>query len=200
MRLTLPALALLAAVSTFGAAAQAQQAAAPAAPARPPLVPLLIETPAFADGGIVPMKYSARGDNVQPAFTISNAPANVASYTIIFHDVDVGLNNSPDDVLHWMAWNIPGNTTQIAEGKLPEGSVQGKNIRGANAYLGPGAPPGPRYHHYVLELYALSSKLDLPETATRAEVIEAMKGKVLAKAGYVGRFKAEAPPAPAPAR
>lgn len=196
MRFNIPALALLTAVSTFGLAAQAQQAQ-PAAQARPALVPLLIESAAFADGAVVPPKYSARGGTVQPDFTISNAPANVASYAIIFHDIDVGLNSSPDDVLHWMAWNIPGNTTHIAEGKLPEGSVQGKNIRGQNAYLGPGAPPGPRYHHYVFEFYALSSKLDLPDTATRAEVIEAMKGKVLAKAGYVGRYKGEAQPAPA---
>ncbi|MGC4029321.1 MAG: YbhB/YbcL family Raf kinase inhibitor-like protein [Steroidobacteraceae bacterium] len=196
MRLKIPAaLALFAAASTFGLAVQAQQAPPPS------LVPLLIESTAFADGGIVPPKFVARGDNVQPGFRISHAPEGVASYAIIFHDIDVARSGGVDDVLHWVAWNIPGSTTEIAEGKLPEGSVTGKNVRGQNAYMGPGAPAGPRYHHYVFEFYALSVKLDLPaETTTRAELLAAMNGKVLAKAAYVGRYRGEPAPAAAPPR
>jgi len=189
------ALALLL-VTTFGAgAAQAQQTPRPAGGG---LVPLLIESKAFPDGGIVPGKYSFRGGNVQPDFSIANAPANTASFAIIFHDIDVALGGNPDDVLHWAVWNIPGDTKQIEEGKLPAGSVNGKGIRN-NEYMGPGAPAGPRFHHYVFEFYALSAKLDLPTTASRPELLEAMKGKILAKAAYVGRFKGEAaPPAAAP--
>ena len=185
------ALALLSTALLFGAVVQAQQ---PAPAARPPgLVPLLIESNAFPDGGVVPDKYSFRGGNVQPDFKITNVPPNTQSFAIIFHDIDVSLPNG-DDVLHWVVWNIPGTTTQIAEGKLPEGSVGGKGIRDNN-YMGPGAPPGPRYHHYVFEFYALSAKLDLPPTASRSELLEAMKGKTLGKAAYVGRFRGTAPPA-----
>ena len=153
---------------------------------------MLIESSAFPDGGIVPDKYSGRGDNVQPGFKISNAPADTQSFAIIFHDIDVALGGSTEDVLHWVVWNIPGDTTEIPEGRLPEGSVSGKGIRDNN-YLGPGAPPGPRYHHYVFEFYALNSKLNLPSTASRAELLEAMEAKVLAKAAYVGRFRGTAP-------
>jgi hypothetical protein len=55
--------------------------------------------------------------------------------------------------------------------------------------MGPGAPAGPRYHHYVFELYALNANLDLPATASRDELLAAMAGKVVAKAAYVGRYK-----------
>jgi Raf kinase inhibitor-like YbhB/YbcL family protein len=158
------------------------------------LVPLLIESKAFADGAIVPPKYSNAGGNVQPDFKISNAPATAQSFAIIMHDIDVALNGT-DDVLHWVVWNIPGTTTQIEEGKLPEGSVVGKGIRN-NAYMGMGAPAGPRYHHYVFEFYALSAKLDLPTTASRPELLAAMAGKVVAKAAYVGRFRTEGGAAP----
>jgi Raf kinase inhibitor-like YbhB/YbcL family protein len=188
------ALALLL-VSSFGADIALAQQGPPAggppagAPARPRLAPLLIESKAFADGGIVPPKFSMAGGNVQPDFKISNAPAETQSYAIIMHDIDVALGG-PEDVLHWVVWNIPGNTTQIEEGKLPEGSVNGKGIRN-NAYMGMGAPAGPRYHHYVFEFYALNTKLDLPATASRPELLEAMKGKVIAKSAYVGRFKTE---------
>lgn len=161
------------------------------------LPPLLVESAAFPDGGVVPAKYSFAGGNTQPDFKITNAPEGTVAYAIIFHDIDVALAGGTDDVLHWTAWNIPATApvTQIVEGKLPDGSVVGKNITGQNAYMGPGAPPGPRYHHYVWEFYALNAKLDLPPTATKAELLEAMKGKVVAKSAYVGRFKGEAPAA-----
>jgi Raf kinase inhibitor-like YbhB/YbcL family protein len=94
-------------------------------------------------------------------------------------------------VLHWVAWNIPGNTTQIEEGKLPEGSVNGANMARRNAYMGMGAPAGPRYHHYTFEFYALNAKLDLPPTASRDELLAAMQGKVIAKCAYIGRFRTE---------
>src|SRR5262245_7969616 len=91
------------------------------------LPPLLMETDAFPDGGIVPQKYTGRG-GVQPGFKFSNAPAGTMSYAIIFHDIDVALQNGTGDVLHWLAWNIPASANGIPEGKLPEGSVQGNNI------------------------------------------------------------------------
>ena len=96
-----------------------------------------------------------------------------------------------DDVLHWMAWNIPASAGGIPEGSLPPGSVTGNNLRGQPSYMGPGAPAGPRYHHYVWELYALNANLELPATATRADLIAAMAGKVVAKAAYVGRYRGE---------
>jgi len=152
------------------------------------LPPLLMETDAFPDGGIVPQKFTGRG-GVQPGFKFSNAPAGTVAYAIIFHDIDVALMGSTDDVLHWMAWNIPASANGIPEGSLPAGSVVGAKITGQNAYFGPGAPPGPRFHHYVFELYALSSTLDLPATASRDDLLKAMAGKTVAKAAYVGRFK-----------
>ena len=155
------------------------------------LAPLLMESDAFPDGGIVPQKYAGRG-GVQPGFKFSNAPQGTVSYAIIFHDIDVALQNGTGDVLHWIAWNIPASANGIPEGKLPDGSVQGNNLARQPAYMGPGAPAGPRYHHYVFELYALNANLDLPAaTATREELLKAMEGKVVAKAAYVGRYRSE---------
>ena len=160
------------------------------------LAPLLMETDAFPDGGIVPPKYVSAGENVLPGFKISNAPAGTVSYALIFHDIDVALKNTADDVLHMIAWNIPAASNGWSEGSLPAGSVTGNNLRGQANYMGPGAPAGPRYHHYVWELYALNANLDLPATATRQQLIEAMNGKIVAKAAYVGRFRGEAGAAP----
>jgi phosphatidylethanolamine-binding protein (PEBP) family uncharacterized protein len=77
----------------------------------------------------------------------------------------------------------------IPEGSLlPEGTVAGTAGVGRGNYFGPRAPAGPRYHHYVFELYALSKMLDLPVDATR-QLLDAMKDIITGKAAYVGRFR-----------
>lgn len=166
-----------------------QQAAAQGGGGGFDLPQLVMETDAFEDGGVIPPEYSARGDNLQPGFTFSNAPDDTASYAIIFHDIDVAIGGGTEDVLHWLVWNIPVEAGGVPEGGLPDGAVEGENMAGENAYFGPGAPPGPRDHHYVFELYALDDTLDLPETTGREELLAAMDGHVVAKAAYVGRFR-----------
>ena len=156
----------------------------------PALPPLLMTTDAFPDGGIIPWRY-AGFHGLQPGFEFLNAPAETQSFAIVFRDIDVAVNSDGGDVLHWIAWNIPVSANGWPEGSLPAGSVQGNNIRNQANYMGPGAPAGPRYHHYVFELYALSANLELPPTTTRAELIAAMAGKVVAKSAYVGRFRGE---------
>ncbi len=184
------ALSVFLAVVLLGATAAQAQAPGPAPRARGGfrLPPLQMKTTAFEDGGVLPQKYAGRS-GIEPGFTFSGAPEGTVAYAIILHDVDVAIGGGTDDVLHWMAWNIPASANGIPEGSLPEGSVTGRNLMGRNAYMGPSPPPGSPYHHYIFELYALNSTLDLPPTATRADLLAAMKGKTVAKAAYVARYR-----------
>jgi len=154
---------------------------------------LAMHTDAFEDGAVIPDKYSFRGGNTQPGFTFTNPEQGTVCYAIILHDMDTSFGGGTDDILHWLAWNIPATAGGIPEGKLPEGSVTGANMMRQNAYMGPGAPPGPKHHHYVFELYALNANLDIPAASGRKELLAAMQGKVIAKAAYVGRFGFKAP-------
>lgn len=67
----------------------------------------------------------------------------------------------------------------------------GANGAGRNAYTGPCPPPQyePSEHRYVFALYALDTELALAAGATKQEVLQAMKGHVLAEAKLVGRYK-----------
>lgn len=173
-------------------------------PGGPPRPVLSVSSPAWADGGEVPMHHAGRGDNKSPAFEFhwsignnpSPAPDALQTYAIIFHDIENSTNKTTVDTLHWSAFNIPGSTKTLPEGlgsgDLPDGTRNGPGIlagRGASAYFGPGAGPGP-FHHYVFEFYALDTKIDLPATTSRDELMKAMDGHVIGKAAYVGRFHA----------
>lgn len=170
--------------------AQAPPAARPA-----PGPGLTLTTTAFEDGGVIPVKYtSADPKGVSPELKWTNVPAGTVTFALIFHDPDVALQKKLADVLHGMWFNIPGTSTGFAEGlaagpSLPDGTVQAKNLRGQNAYMGPGAGAAGPMHHYTFELYALDTKLDLTADATRDEVLKAIDGHILGKAVLVGRFK-----------
>ena len=163
----------------------------------PAMVPMLLESDAYADGAIVPAKYSNAGGSTMPAFKITNIPMGTVSFAVIFHDIEPVVGNPPGDVLHAMFWNVPAASAGWSEGpqdgsKMPAGTVMGNNITGKPIYMGPGAPAGPRYHHYIFEVYALNANLDLPPASTREAFYAAMVGKVVGKAAYVGRFRGEA--------
>jgi hypothetical protein len=151
---------------------------------------MMVHSNSFPDGGIIPAKNSMQG-GVQPDFKITGIPATAQTVALIFHDIEIVVGTPDQDNLHWMVWNIPvvNGTATLEEGKLPEGAMS-RGSRGT-AYMGPGAPAGVRYHHYVFDFYALDSKIELPENGLRPELIAAMTGKVVGKASYVGRFKGE---------
>src|SRR5687768_3693697 len=73
----------------------------------PAIVDMRVASKAFADGAVIPLKYTSHGDNIQPDFTITGAPATAVSYAIIMHDIEVALGGNTDDVTHWVAFNIP---------------------------------------------------------------------------------------------
>ena len=166
-------------------------------PATPPLI---MASTAWEDGGVIADKYTqaapAGTTAVSPELKWSQVPAGTQSFVLLMHDPEPVLNKgSKMDITHWLIWNIPGTSTGlpegVAQGELPDGSRQ-VSLR-SNAYMGPGAPAGP-YHHYTFELYALDTKLDVPQgtpqeaAATRTAVVNAMDGHVLGKAVLVARF------------
>ena len=175
-------------VAGIGIAAAQQQQAAP-----PPPSKFKLMTSAYTEAAQIPNQYTCADPNVaSPPLQWSNAPQATASFALIFHDSDAAPGKGAMDVTHWILWNIPASSTQLAGNvkvdASPDGIVQGKNIRGANGYQGPCPPPGATPHHYILELYALDQKLDLPAGATRADLLKAIDGHVVGKATYVGLF------------
>jgi Raf kinase inhibitor-like YbhB/YbcL family protein len=173
-----------------------QRAGGPAGPA------MAMTVAGFADGGQFPVRFSqaaegaAPGEGTSPAITWSNAPAGTQSFFLHMHDLDLARNRTTDDQPHWVLWNIPATATGLPEGvpkgnPRPDGSLQVSAT--GPMYRGPGAPATGPMHHYVFELFALDTKLDVQPTAdafaTRANVLKAIQGHILAKAVYGGLFR-----------
>lgn len=156
----------------------------------------------FPDGGQFPVRFSqaaegaAPGEGPSPAITWSNAPAATQSFVLHMHDMDLARNRTTDDQPHWVVWNIPATATGLPEG-APKGNPRADGSFQISAtgpvYRGPGAPATGPMHHYVFELFALDAKIDVQPTTdafeTRANVLKAIQGHILAKAVYGGLFR-----------
>ena len=159
--------------------------------------PMRLMSNAFIDGGLIPLKYTQAGEQASPQLAWANVPAGTQSFVLHMHDMEGARNKTTDDQLHWLVWNIPATTRMLPEGvpkgDLKDGSHQ-TSATGDGVYRGPGAPANGPYHHYVFEVFALDTKVDIPANAadpfdTRAKVLAAIQGHVLGKAVYLGFFR-----------
>lgn len=159
--------------------------------------PMKLSTPGFADGTVIPLKYTQASPTpgVSPELVWSNVPAGTQSFVLWMHDVDVAVAKGTEDNLHWFVWNIPGQSTSLTENvpsgtQLPDGTYQ-TSFNGPG-YRGPGASAAGPLHHYIFELFALDIKLDekaaATPTETRMNIFKLMQGHILSKAACFGLF------------
>jgi len=141
-----------------------------------------ITSSAFADNGSIPPEYTADGRNVNPPLTISGIPDGTLSLALIMDDPDAPRGTWD----HWIVWNIPPATSEIAAGSVPPGAVQGANGWGRSDYGGPSPPSGT--HRYFFKLYALDTILELEPGANKAAVERAMEGHIVSQTRLVGLY------------
>jgi Raf kinase inhibitor-like YbhB/YbcL family protein len=196
-RTSLALVVFLVAVSMVGLLPAQQNAPRGAAPG-----PLSLVSSAFADGATLPAKYtcSAGKDAVSPPLNWMNAPnaRAMTTFALILHDMEPRPQKGVDDILHWMVWDIPANATGFPEGvssataDLPDGSLQTNGNPGQGGIVGYRPPCPPQNvaapHHYAFELFVLDTITNLPPTATRADLLKAMDGHILAHASMVVPF------------
>jgi Raf kinase inhibitor-like YbhB/YbcL family protein len=153
-------------------------------------VPLVITSPAFADGADIPVKYTCNGQNISPALNWAQVPAGTASFALIMDDPDAAYT-------HWVIFNLPPDAHGLPEAvpkddKLASGALQGKIGSGGigypTGYFGP-CPPKGAPHHYRFTLYALDTPLDLAAGASKEQVLLAMDGHILGQTQLVGLYQ-----------
>lgn len=197
-----------------------QAPAAPPVPSPLPMRPRAVQvmsltSPAWTDGGRIPDAHAQPGRDVSPPLAWAGAPAGTESFVLLVHDLDQVAPATGETQLHWLVWNLPGTSTSLPAG-VPEGNAPepprgpGMPMRPPNrlrqigatgpAYRGPAAPASGPAHHYVFEIYALDTWLDVPAVgqspgATRTAVLAAMAGHVRGKGVLVGTWKRAAPDA-----
>lgn len=152
---------------------------------------LELTSSAFTQGGQIPSKYTCEGDDVSLPLAWSGAPQNTKSLVLIVDDPDAPDPKAPKLVwVHWLVYNLPPDASGLVEDAeaagLPQSTALGVNDFKKTSYGGPCPPIG--RHRYFHKLYALDTTLDLTQPS-KADLLAAMKGHVLADAELVGTYQ-----------
>ncbi len=142
---------------------------------------LQVTSSAFQHGAMIPRTYTCDGSDISPPLSWSGVPAGAKSIALIMDDPDAPRGTW----VHWVLFNIPPDTTGLAEG-TEGGAQQGSNSWGRTGYGGP-CPPGGT-HRYYFKVYALDILLTLETGVTKAQLLKAMDGHVLAEGQLMGRY------------
>ena len=148
---------------------------------KPTPKPMVVSSPAFAYGAIIPNEYTCKGTNVNPQINIGNLPSGTKSVAMIMDDPDAPAGTWD----HWLLWNMSASITSIAKNSVPTGAKQGANSWGNSKYQGPCPPSGT--HRYMFKVYALDTTLSLP-SADSIDLMSAMKGHILKTVTLMGKF------------
>ena len=165
----------------------------------------------FSGGGEIPRKCGYKWGNVSPSLVIDGIPDGTKTFALIMDDPDA-MEPAGKIWVHWVFWNynISGATAIktihpdddkvvgliIEDGVSPQNpeekkflgamAVEGITDFGEVGYGGP-APPDKR-HTYVFKLYALDTKLDLPDKSTKADLEKAMEGHIIEQTTLTGTY------------
>ncbi len=146
-----------------------------------------IKSTAFGEGDLIPKQYTCDGADVSPQLSWSQPPEGTGSMVLICDDPDAPMRTW----VHWVLYGLSPDTLEISEGIPDDREVLGGAKQGVNdfrkyGYGGP-CPPGGT-HRYFFKLYAVDTEVDLDPGATKDEVLDAIKGHVLAEGQLMGRY------------
>lgn len=146
-----------------------------------------LTSPAFTEGGMIPAQYTCNGADISPPLAWEEVPEDANSLALIVDDPDAPVGTW----VHWVLYNLPADTRELKENitktkVLPEGAMQGSNDFRKIGYNGP-CPPGGT-HRYFFKLYALDKMIDLNPGARKKDLLDVMKGHILAECQLMGKF------------
>ncbi|NTV67359.1 MAG: YbhB/YbcL family Raf kinase inhibitor-like protein, partial [Chlorobaculum sp.] len=150
-----------------------------------------LTSPAFTHMGAIPALYTCEGKNISPPLAWKNLPKGTKSLVLILDDPDAPDPAAPKFTwVHWVLYNIPPETTGLAEGagnSPAVGMLEGLSSWNRGGYGGPCPPIGT--HRYFHKLYALDIVLDDMLSPLKADIEAAMKGHILGEAVLIGTYR-----------
>ncbi len=143
-----------------------------------------LQSPAFADGGMIPSMYTCKGKNISIPLHWRGVPKQSKSLALVITDKDpkAGL------WYHWLVYNISPQQTRFTMDaqQLPYGVKAIKNSWSKLHYQGP-CPEG-GLQQYDMRLYALDKKLELSTHASAEQLQHAMRNHVIGVTRLSGKF------------
>ena len=165
-----------------------------------------IKSKDFKNNEVIPKVHALLYGNKSQELAISDIPSNAETLAIIMDDPDAKkvpkkMGGQGKVWTHLTMWNIvpfgadlpehpftiPGDFHDKRSRLMFNDVTEGITSFGGIGYGGP-APPD-KEHTYRFIVFALNTRLDLNQKATKDDLIKAMKGHILGREILLGRFE-----------
>lgn len=145
---------------------------------------IVVSSPSFAHGGMIPREHTCDGENVSPALNLYNVPPAAKTLVLVMEDPDA----TSGTFTHWTAWGIPADVAVLPRGAdvVALGGREGANSAERLGYTGPCPPEG--MHRYLFRIYALAADPPLPPGSPPADVRALLERDVLASGELLGTY------------
>jgi Raf kinase inhibitor-like YbhB/YbcL family protein len=144
-----------------------------------------VSSGAFGYNEPIPIQYTADGEGLSPPLEWRCVPINAEAVVVLVEDPD---SPSPHPMVHAILWDLPGTDASLPEAALPDKRSGGHDALAAT-WLPPDPPPGHGMHRYVFQVFALDTVPRFEARPGRTELLEKIKGHVIAKGLLIGTYE-----------
>jgi Raf kinase inhibitor-like YbhB/YbcL family protein len=137
----------------------------------------MVTSPAFADGGAIPVRFTCEGADEAPVVEWSGG-SGTGGMVLEMTDPDA------HGFVHWLVYGFGGASGRVG-GNIDLGQ-EGRNDFGTDGYRGPCPPHGDAPHRYVITLYEFEA---VPSPVTEGErPDEVLGGDPIAEGTLTGTY------------
>lgn len=147
-----------------------------------------VSSPSFRPDGPIPRRFTGEGQDVSPPLEWRGAPSTARGFAVLCEDPDAP---GPEPWVHWLLYDLPPSVRRLAEGSNG-GAREGRNSWKGVGWRGPLPPAGHGEHHYHFRVFALDAPLDLPQGASKTEILRALRTHVIDEGEVVGTYERRA--------
>ena len=167
-------------------------------------VAISLGSTAFGDGERIPERFTADGLGVSPPLHWGALPEGTAALALLVEDAD---SPSLNPLVHAVVWDLDLTANQLEEGAIGtigdgapggDGPETGRNSYLQRRWLPLDPPPGHGEHHYVFQLFALSSTPRLEAAPGRTALLDELSERLLAVGILTGTYSRDHPAAIGP--
>jgi Raf kinase inhibitor-like YbhB/YbcL family protein len=144
-----------------------------------------VSSHAFGYNEPIPVQYTADGDGLSPPLKWSGVPMNAEAVVVLVEDAD---SPTSGPLVHALVWDLPGSDASLPEGTLPDQRCAANDALAAT-WLPPDPPPGRGAHRYIFQVFALDIVPRFGSQPGRAELLDKIKGHVIAKGLLIGTYE-----------
>lgn len=112
-----------------------------------------VTCPAFAEGELLPARFTCKGAGVSPAIAWTGVPPEAVALALVVSDPDAPRGT----FVHWLLTGLPAHDGGFAEDTVPAGAHAWPGTARTLDWVPPCPPSGT--HRYVFSVYALDSAI-----------------------------------------